>query len=80
MKITSIDLEDRNPTRVRAELTIEELAFIAKFTGGMNFEKAEAVINDGYTASNALYEATIGDVFNRFWDNGLQGYLDGDDE
>lgn len=73
MKFTKIELEDSMPTKVTVEMTTLELAQITKWLGGLN----------GYTTPEGLegfYFQATRIFFNKFWDNGLNGCLDGDDE
>lgn len=76
MKLRSIRFDaDENPSIVLAELTIEEAAFIAKFTGGLTGEQTDAIMRGSQQAKSDIYGCLIGGVFNRFWDDGLRDYL-----
>ena len=72
VKIKTIHLDDdESPVTVVAELTIEEAAWISEKTG------QETGSDD---ATSGLYNALTGSVFNRFWNDGVDGYRRGDDE
>ena len=72
--IRRIDLEGGKPTKIVAELSVEQAAQIAKWTGSL------APATGGTAETGELYEALTGDLFNRFWSDGVDGYLRGDDE
>lgn len=74
MIIRRIELENGKPTKIVAELTIEQAAQISKWTGSLS------PATGGNDETGAMYEALSGDLFNRFWDDGVDGYLRGDDE
>jgi hypothetical protein len=74
VKITRIDLEDGRPVRITAELTVEEAAQIAKWTGSLS------PVTGMTGETSELYGALTGSVFNRFWDDGVDGYLRGETE
>lgn len=81
MKIKSIALNGAElPESVIAELTISELAFLGKVTGGFSPKTAEEAVPGYGDASNTIYDGITGAVFNRFWDDGIQGFLNGDTE
>lgn len=73
MEVKEIKLKDSMPESLIVELSVEELAHITKWLGGLN----------GHTTPEGLvgfYHDSTGTFFNRFWENGLQGCLDGDSE
>lgn len=65
MKIRNIDFVQEDvgavPSKVVVEMTIEEAVWIAEVAGSTcNSETAESI-----------YRALAGDVFNRYWDDGV---------
>lgn len=71
MEVKGIKLEGRMPIEVTVTMSILELAQITKWLGGLN----------GLTTPEGLekfYFESTGDFFNMFWENGLNGCLDGD--
>jgi hypothetical protein len=75
MIIRRIELAASKPVSIVAELTIEEAAQIANWTGSLSPASSPSPVE-----TSAMYEALTGDLFNRFWDGGVDGYLNGDDE
>ncbi len=70
MEVNVIKLEDRMPTEVTIIMSVLELAQITKWLGGLN----------GFTTPEGLekfYFESTGDFFNVFWENGLNGCLNG---
>lgn len=72
--------KDGNPKKVVVEMTTDEAAFIAKMIGAMNYHKAEEVIagagdNDLH---GEIYGCLVGELFNRYYSNGVEGYIAGD--
>lgn len=68
MKITQVELEDGDPARVTVEMTIEEAADLAKIMGGM------APDTGATRATSEVYNCLVGELFNRYWDDGLSEY------
>ena len=50
------------PTEIQATLTVKEAIFIAKITGKTR---------GGLEGSYSMYSCLIGDVFNRYWEDGV---------
>jgi hypothetical protein len=73
VKVKKIKLKDSMPDRLTVELTVEELAHITKWVGGHS-------PSDMPNGLESFYWDATGTFFNRFWENGLNGCLDGDDE
>ena len=65
MRIKKIKFDDAGegvePTHVTAEMTLEEVVWIAKNAGRQQ----------GASPHNEIYSSLVGDVINRFWDGGL---------
>ena len=81
MDTTSINLEDGRPTTLMVSMSIEEAAAIGKVFGQMSpagFE--ERFPNLPNETGSEIYDCLIGEVFNRFWDDGVDGFLNGDEE
>lgn len=74
IKMVEFD-EEEGPQWVTIKLSLEEVAFIAKFTGKQSDDSAEGYMpNGGGYVNRQLYEATTHGVFNRWWDGGLEEY------
>lgn len=72
MKIKSISFDDQGkPVSVIAEFTIKEAAWIARRAG------QDTQDDNG---SGGLYHGLVPGVFNAYWSNGVDGYLNGDEE
>lgn len=70
MKLKRLDFVDggedgATPATVTVEMTIEEAAWIAKTSGQQR----------GSSPHSPIYHCLIGDVFNRYWHDGIDGYL-----
>lgn len=72
MKINNIELEDGKPVRIHAGLSIEEAAQIARWTGRLTTEQT--------SQTREIYDSLAGELFNRYWDDGVDGYLRGEDD
>lgn len=68
MRITRIDLENGRPVRVAAELSADEAAHLTRLTGKQS---------DDLSAD--VYDCLTGELFNRFYGDGVDGYLRGDE-
>ena len=74
MKIKRIDLDDDEaPESVLVELTHDEAVFLALFLGKQNGEQDEAVMPGGSLLGSSIYGALTGGVFNRFYEDGVDG-------
>lgn len=70
MKIKSIDLDDEGcPKKITCTLTVAEATWIARQAGGTS----EGEIPYG------IYASLTGDLFNRFWGDGVAGAERGDE-
>jgi hypothetical protein len=75
--IKGIEFNDAGePESVTLRMSVEEAAFIAKFTGQQSSVTAEKVMPaGGGVASSALYNTLTGYVFQPYWDGGVDEYL-----
>ncbi|MFD7247868.1 hypothetical protein ACFV6Y_38725 [Streptomyces massasporeus] len=63
------------PETITAELTAREAAFLAKLTGRMSPNDVETAV-PGYSAeSNRIYACLEGDLFNRYYEDGVNDAL-----
>lgn len=69
MHITEIFLDGGKPVRITVSLPVGEAARIVEVFGELGGEESEIDV----------YGCLTGELFNRFWINGVQGYR-GDDE
>ncbi len=61
MEIKNIQLEN-GPSRITVEMSLEEAIWIAKVAGKQR----------GVSPHNEIYACLVGEMFNRFWDSGLE--------
>lgn len=72
MKLRSIDIgDDENPQSVTVTMTTREAAFIAKAFGKYSPKTAGEFLPGFDQVPGAVYACLVGDLFNRFWDNGV---------
>lgn len=70
-----------NPKKITVEMSLDEAAFIAKFVGKMNYERADEVFQGAGSDKDLhgeIYNCLVGELFNRFYDSGVEGYIRGD--
>lgn len=82
MRITHIVLDgpedgDTAPTQVTVRMTLAEAVYVTKVLGAMNGIQAEQVMPGGAHASNEIYSCLTGELFNRFWEDGVDDALRG---
>ena len=58
--------EGAYPERITAVMTVEEAMFMAQVVGKTR---------GGHPAPHGIYQALIGDVFNRYWEDGVDEAL-----
>lgn len=67
MKIKQINLDaEQLPETILVEMTRAEAVEIATWCGGLS-----ASSSPNHAATSAMYDALIGGMFNRFWDDGV---------
>lgn len=72
MRIRRISLDDEGmPELVTVELTRSEAVFLTLLTGEQNGVTSEALMPGGSDVSAELYDAFTGELFNRYYDNGV---------
>lgn len=73
MKIKAIHLNDEElPDTITVEMTRDEALIMARVTGGYSDKTAREAHGDIGYASTGIYDALVGSVFNRYWDDGVQ--------
>lgn len=69
------------PKTVTVKMSLDEAAAIAKTFGTMSLngfrEKFPTLPDD---TNSEIYGCLVGELFNRFWDDGVDGYIRGDEE
>lgn len=79
MMITQrIDFQYGSPDAITVTMSVAEAAFITTLLGRMNDLEQDNVIAGGAHAGRGIYDCLTGDLFNRYWDDGVDGYLSGD--
>jgi hypothetical protein len=77
MKILRLDLDaDENPATIQVEMTIAEAAAIVRVFGTYTIPGFRDQHHIDYPED--IYQGLTGSVFNRFWDDGVDGYFRGD--
>lgn len=80
MKITKIALDDGRPDEVTAVLTLDELIYIGLTIGKHAPTDANARMPEGNRVVTEIWNCLTGELFNRYWDDGINGAARGDDE
>lgn len=80
MDTKSLTLSAGRPTMVTVEMTIDEAAVIAKVFGEFSLKTFEEKFPRMDNEHSEIYDCLVGEVFNRFWDDGVDGCLRGDAE
>jgi len=74
MKVKRIDLDDEEmPERIHVELSHDEAAYVAVLLGTQNSIAAEETMSGGAVLNDAVYSGLAYSVFNRFYDDGVDG-------
>ncbi|MCX5584295.1 hypothetical protein [Streptomyces erythrochromogenes] len=74
MKVKRIDLDDDEmPERVLVELSHDEATYLATLLGKQNHNDGEAVLQGGAALGGAVYDGLTGGIFNRFYEDGVDG-------
>lgn len=74
MKVKRIDLDDEEmPERVTVELSHDEATFLAVFLGKLNGAQEEEAMKGGSALGSGIYWGLAGGVFNRFYEDGVDG-------
>ena len=80
MKITNISLEDGKPELITAQLTRDELIYIGLTIGKDAPNDANQRMPGGSAICSEIYACITGELFNRYWEDGIDGAARGDDE
>ncbi|MGW2384380.1 hypothetical protein [Streptomyces sp. NPDC001658] len=76
MKVKRIDLSDEEfPECVTVELTHDEATFLAVLLGKLNGTREEEIMKGGSELGSRIYWGLAGGVFNRFYEDGVDGAL-----
>jgi hypothetical protein len=74
VKVKRIDLDDEEmPERVLVELSHDEAAFLALLLGRQNSTTMNEALPGGSLVGTEAYEGLTGALFNRFYEDGVQG-------
>lgn len=74
MKVKRIDLDDEEmPERVLLELTHDEAAYLTVLIGRQSSNDMNAVTLGGADLGGAIYDGLTGSLFNRFYEDGVEG-------
>lgn len=75
MRVNKISFNEKEwPQEITVTMTVGEAALLVKHCGRQSLLSA----NECYEATNALYDALTGMVFNAYYENGVDDYLQGE--
>lgn len=81
MKLHKIEFDNYpNPETIEVSMSIREAAFITEVIGKLNDPQANEIMSDGADLMFKIYYCLTGNVFNRYWEEGIDGYLKGKEE
>lgn len=76
MKIRAITLdEDELPVMITVEMTVDEAGLLAAHLGNTRPKDREAQLAGFGVVGSDIYEALVGSVFNRYYEDGVREYL-----
>jgi hypothetical protein len=77
MKVQALKLDDDLlPTTVTVEMTIQEAALFARMTGSLSPATVTTALGASWAEVNEeVYEGLAHGVFNRYWDDGVDGVI-----
>ncbi|MFD3815060.1 hypothetical protein ACFWRZ_08330 [Streptomyces rubiginosohelvolus] len=74
MKVKRIDLDDEGmPECVLVKLSHDEAVYLALLIGKQNGNDMNGVMPGGSLQGGAIYEGLAGGLFNRFYEDGVDG-------
>lgn len=74
MRLNSVDFDDNgDPETITVAVTRREAQFVAKALGRLNLDAANEVLPGYYSEVQDIYDCLVGNVFNRYWDDGVDG-------
>lgn len=73
MKIKSIEMDKKGllPQAVTVRMTAREAALIVRMVGKTSHSQRDQIQSDGGSAGSCIYDTLAGDLFNRFYDDGV---------
>ena len=78
MKVRTIDLDDEGlPETVVVEMALDEAALYLRLVGGLPPRTITEALGNPKWAEvlSSVYNGLTGDLFNRFWDDGVDGVI-----
>jgi hypothetical protein len=76
VNIRSIDADDEGAlTHVVVRMTAQEAAYLARVIGARNGIVSNETMPGGDSINSEIYLALTGELFNRFYDDGLDGAM-----
>lgn len=77
MRVRSIEFDDdEDPEFVTVRMPIQQAAYLATITGKQSSITANEFMRGGAEANTEVYNALVGSVFNRYFDGGVQEYVE----
>jgi hypothetical protein len=78
MRVRAITMDDDSvPATVTVEMTVQEAAIVARLTGSLSPVAVTAGLGDPtwVNASAEVFNCLSGELFNRFWDGGVDDVI-----
>lgn len=73
MKLQQIELnEEELPSSAMFRVSADEALYLAVLLGGMSGSQAEELLNGGSHLAAELYKCLAGNLFNRFYEGGVE--------
>ena len=79
MRVRAITMDDEAmPATITVEMTLNEAALMARLTGALSPTAVTSGLGDGprwFNAADGVFDCLTGELFNRFWDNGVEDVI-----
>lgn len=78
MHVKKIKLNDKgHPKKVTVEMTVDEAGIVAVMLGKLSWQQVHDVAPGRESDSSEVYDCLTGEFFNKYWDDGVNGWLRG---
>lgn len=76
IRITNLSFdENQDPGEVTLSMSVAEAAHLVRLVGKLS--PATAVPPESYPAASELYRCLVSNVFNAYWEDGVDGFREG---
>ena len=72
MEITELKFEEHCPVEVSVTMSVKHAAHLAIILGKLSFNDVGA---DNWLSLHEFYDLMTGELFNRYWDDGINDYF-----